>query len=122
LAQGPQPETPRLSGALAVVSEDSEGIVVSGLKLLGTSAVFSDEAWIGSMIPLGPDQINEAVTFAIPINHPGVAIWVRESFELRAPIRSITSSRRNSMRAMASWCSTTCAYHGAGFSAIATSG
>ena len=78
-------DTGAINPALAVVSEDSEGIVVSGLKLLGTSAVFSDEAWIGSMIPLGPDQINEAVTFAIPINHPGVEIWVRESFELRAP-------------------------------------
>ena len=73
--------------ALTVVAEDAEGIVVSGLKLLGTSAVFSDEAWIGSMIPLGPDQIGEAVTFAIPINHPGVQIWVRESFELRAANR-----------------------------------
>src|SRR5260370_5995335 len=71
--------------ALAVVGEDSEGIVVSGLKLLGTSAVFSDEAWIGSMIPLGPDQINEAVTFAVPINHPGVAVLVREAFANRAP-------------------------------------
>src|SRR5260370_7793692 len=78
-------DTGAINPALAVVREDSEGIVVSGLKLLGTSAVFSDEAWIGSMIPLGLDQINEAVTFAIPINHPGVEIWVRESFEIRAP-------------------------------------
>lgn len=73
--------------ALAIVADDSEGIVVSGLKLLGTSAVFSDEAWIGSMIPLGPDQADEAVTFAVPINHPGVQIWVRESFELNAENR-----------------------------------
>src|SRR5258708_18907551 len=40
---------------------------------------------MGSMIPLGADQINEAVTFALPVNHPGVEIWVRESFEIRAP-------------------------------------
>ncbi|AMN40165.1 4-hydroxyphenylacetate 3-hydroxylase family protein [Rhodoplanes sp. Z2-YC6860] len=73
--------------ALTVVKEDSEGIVVSGLKLLGTSAVFSNEAWVGSMIPLGPDQVAEAVTFAIPINQPGVQLWVRESFELRAANR-----------------------------------
>jgi 4-hydroxyphenylacetate 3-monooxygenase len=69
---------------LAVVAEDSDGIVVSGLKLLGTSAVFADEAWIGSMIPLGPDQVDEAVTFSVPINHPGVQVWVRESFERKA--------------------------------------
>jgi 4-hydroxyphenylacetate 3-monooxygenase len=77
-------DTGTANPALSIVSEDSDGIVVSGLKLLGTSAVFSDEAWIGSMIPLGPEQTGEAVTFAIPINHPGVEIWVRESFELRA--------------------------------------
>lgn len=70
--------------ALTVVKEDAEGIVVSGLKLLGTSAVFADEAWVGSMIPLGPDQVAEAVTFAIPVNQPGVELWVRESFEQRA--------------------------------------
>ena len=77
-------ETGTANPALTIVAEDSDGIVVSGLKLLGTSAVFSDEAWIGSMIPLGPDQVDEAVTFAVPINHPGVEIWVRESFELKA--------------------------------------
>ncbi len=77
-------ETQTANPALTVVKEDDEGIVVSGLKLLGTSAVFSNEAWIGNVIPLGPDQIGEAVTFAIPINHPGVQVWVRESFELHA--------------------------------------
>jgi 4-hydroxyphenylacetate 3-monooxygenase len=80
-------DTGTANPALAIVAEDSEGIVVSGLKLLGTSAVFSDEAWIGSMIPLGPDQADEAVTFAVPINHPGVQIWVRESFERSAANR-----------------------------------
>jgi 4-hydroxyphenylacetate 3-monooxygenase len=80
-------DTGTANPALAIVAEDSEGIVVSGLKLLGTSAVFSHEAWIGSMIPLGPDQADEAVTFAVPINHPGVQIWVRESFELNAENR-----------------------------------
>ena len=67
--------------ALTIVKEDADGIVVSGLKLLGTSAVFADEAWVGSMIPLGPDQVSEAVTFAVPVNQAGVQIWVRESFE-----------------------------------------
>lgn len=73
--------------ALTIVKEDADGIVVSGLKLLGTSAVFSDEAWVGSMIPLGSDQVSEAVTFAVPVNQAGVQIWVRESFELNATNR-----------------------------------
>lgn len=67
--------------ALTVVGEYDGGVIVSGLKMLGTSCVFSDEAWIGSMIPLGPDQVDEAVTFAIKVNQPGVSIWVRKSFE-----------------------------------------
>lgn len=74
-------QTGTANPALTIVGEDDEGIVVNGIKLLGTSAVFSDEAFIGSMIPLSPDQIDEAVTFAVPMNHPGVQIWVRSSFE-----------------------------------------
>lgn len=70
-----------------VVGEYEDGIVVSGQKMLGTSAVFSDEAWVGSMIPLGPDQVDEAVTFAVPINAPGVELWVRKSFEQNAHSR-----------------------------------
>ncbi len=70
-----------------VVGEYENGIIVSGQKMLGTSAVFSDEAWIGSMIPLGPDQVDEAVTFAVPINTPGVELWVRKSFEQNAHSR-----------------------------------
>jgi len=80
-------DTGTANPALTITAEDSEGIVVSGLKLLGTSAVFADEAWIGSMIPLGPDQVSEAVTFAVPVNHPGIEIWVRESFERKAANR-----------------------------------
>ena len=74
--------------ALTVVGEDDDGIVVNGLKMLGTSAVFSDEAFIGSMIPLGPNQEEEAVTFAVKLNTPGVEIWVRRSFEQAAANRT----------------------------------
>jgi 4-hydroxyphenylacetate 3-monooxygenase len=73
--------------ALTVVGEYDGGVIVSGLKMLGTSCVFSDEAWVGSMIPLGPNQTDEAVTFAIPVNQSGVSIWVRKSFELQSKNR-----------------------------------
>src|SRR5260370_16880493 len=49
-------DTGAINPALAVVSEDSEGIVVRGLKLLGTSAVFSAEPCIGTITPPCPDQ------------------------------------------------------------------
>jgi 4-hydroxyphenylacetate 3-monooxygenase len=76
--------TGRKNPTLRVVAEDADGIVVSGMKMLGTSAVFADEAFIGSMIPLSRDQVDEAVTFAVPMNAKGVEIWVRKSFELSA--------------------------------------
>lgn len=80
--------TGRRNSALRVVGEYEGGIIVSGQKMLGTSAIFADEAWIGSLIPLGPDQVDEAVTFAVPMNHPGVEIWARNSYELTARNRT----------------------------------
>lgn len=77
----------RKNPAMQIVSEDADGVVVSGVKTLGTSTIFSDEAFIGSMIPLGPDQLDEAITFSIPINTPGVQLWVRDSYEAKAANR-----------------------------------
>ena len=78
-----------------MTGEYDGGIVVSGQKMLGTSAVFADEALIGSVIPLGPEQKDEAVTFAVPMNQPGLEIWSRNSFEHAAdnPIDSFFSSQ-----------------------------
>ncbi len=70
--------------ALQVVEETDSGVVLSGIKMLGTSAVFSDEAWIGNILPLAPEQKALAVTCAVPINAPGVQVWVRKSYELAA--------------------------------------
>ncbi len=67
--------------ALQVIGEDDNGITVSGMKMLGTSAVFSDEAWIGNILPLAEEQAALAVTFAVPMNAPGLKIWVRKSYE-----------------------------------------
>jgi 4-hydroxyphenylacetate 3-monooxygenase len=80
--------TGRRNPAMRVTGEYEGGIIVSGQKMLGTSAVFCDEALIGSMIPLGPDQVDEAVTFAVSMNQPGVEIWVRKSFEKAAQNRT----------------------------------
>ena len=77
----------RRNPAMQIVSEDAQGVTVNGVKTLGTSTIFSDEAFIGSMIPLGPDQIDEAITFSIPVNTPGVQFWVRDSYEARAANR-----------------------------------
>jgi len=70
--------------SLRVIAEDDKGVVVDGMKMLGTSAVFSDEALVGCMMPLSPGREDEAITFTLPMNTPGTKIFVRKSYELDA--------------------------------------
>ena len=72
---------------LRVVQEDDRGVILSGMKMLGTSAVFSDEAWIGNILPLSQEEKAQAVTCAVRMNEPGVQIWVRKSYERQAASR-----------------------------------
>jgi 4-hydroxyphenylacetate 3-monooxygenase len=83
------------TSALQVVGDDDKGVILSGVKMLGTSAVFSDEAWIGNILPLAPEQKALSITCAVPINAPGLETWVRKSYELQAANRvdSYFSSR-----------------------------
>jgi len=71
----------RKAQTLQVVAEKDNGLVINGVKMLGTGAVFSDETWVGNLLPLSPDQKEQAVTCAVPLNAPGVSIWVRKPFE-----------------------------------------
>ncbi len=70
---------------LRVVREDDDGVVISGMKMLATGAVFANEIWIGNLIPLAPNQLPESVTCAIPVNAPGATLWSRKAFERHAP-------------------------------------
>ena len=69
---------------LRVIDEDDSGVTISGMKMLGTSAIFSNETWVGNLAPLGPDQIKESITCAVPLNTEGVAIWSRKPLEMFA--------------------------------------
>ena len=69
---------------LRVVREDDDGVVISGMKMLATGAVFANEIWIGNLIPLAPNQLAESITCAIPVGAPGVTLWSRKPFELAA--------------------------------------
>ncbi len=70
---------------LRVVREDDDGVVISGMKMLATGAVFANDLWIGNLIPLAPNQLPESITCAIPVSAPGVTLWSRKPFELHAP-------------------------------------
>ncbi|MGH7090733.1 MAG: 4-hydroxyphenylacetate 3-hydroxylase family protein [Stellaceae bacterium] len=69
--------------SLQVVREDDSGVVISGMKMLATAAVFADEVWIGNLLPLAPDQVKQAVTCAVPVNAPGLSLWSRQPFTAR---------------------------------------
>ncbi len=71
--------------SLRVVREDDDGLVVSGMKMLATGAVFANEIWIGNLLPLAPTQLAESVTCALPVATPGLTLWSRKPFERHAP-------------------------------------
>src|SRR5215468_1084225 len=63
---------------LRVVREEDDGVVIAGMKMLATGALYANEIWIGNVIPLAPDQKKEAITCAIPCNAPGLSLWSRK--------------------------------------------
>ena len=71
---------------LRVVREEDDGVVITGMKMLATGAVLANEIWIGTVIPLAPDQHKEAITCAIPCNAPGLTLWSRKSMERMCPV------------------------------------
>jgi 4-hydroxyphenylacetate 3-monooxygenase len=70
--------------AAAVVDEDSTGITVRGAKTLGTSAVMSDEIFVGAIQPISKGEEDYALSFAIPVATPGVQLLSRKSYEADA--------------------------------------
>ncbi|MBS0421048.1 MAG: hypothetical protein JSR66_25285 [Proteobacteria bacterium] len=65
---------------LAVTSEADSGVVLNGVKMLATGAVYADEVLIGNIMPLAPDQRKQSITCVIPLNLPGLSLWARTPF------------------------------------------
>ncbi len=80
---------------LRVVDEDDAGVILSGMKMLGTSAIFSNETWVGNLLPLAPNQLKESITCAVPLNSQGISIWSRKPLERFA---------KNQFDAPLTWC------------------
>jgi 4-hydroxyphenylacetate 3-monooxygenase len=74
----------RAAPTLKLVKEDDHGVVINGLKMLGTATVFCHETWCGNLQPLLPGQELESITCVVPLNAPGVSIWPRKSYEQHA--------------------------------------
>jgi 4-hydroxyphenylacetate 3-monooxygenase len=69
---------------LQVVAEDDGGVILSGMKMLATGAVFADEVFIGNLTAIDDKRASESITAAIPNNAPGVSFWAREPYERHA--------------------------------------
>ena len=80
LFPGQERDDPRLQ----VIAEDDRGVIVSGIKMLATAAVFADEVWIGNLTPIEDKWKSESITGAVPLNAPGVSLWAREPYERQA--------------------------------------
>ena len=67
--------------SLAVTDERDDGLIVNGMKMLATSAAFSDDVWIGNILPLAAGHEKESITCAVACNTPGLSLWSRKPFE-----------------------------------------
>jgi 4-hydroxyphenylacetate 3-monooxygenase len=73
--------TVRDDPTLRVVGEDDSGVMVSGMKMLATGAIFGDEVYIGNLTAIDEKRQDESITAAIPNNAPGVSFWARQPYE-----------------------------------------
>jgi 4-hydroxyphenylacetate 3-monooxygenase len=67
-----------------VVKETDSGIVLKGGQQLATGAVYSDYVQISCIHPLRPGDENYAISVAIPMDAPGLRLYSRRAFALRA--------------------------------------
>ncbi len=68
-----------------VVDRDRAGITVRGAKMLATGAIAANEVFVTCIQPLQPGDERYAISFALPMNAPGLKILSRKSYELAAP-------------------------------------
>ena len=71
---------------LRILDQDAGGITVRGAKMLATSAIMANEVFCSCIQPLqqGRDE-PFALSFAVPMNAPGLRILSRKSYEEAAP-------------------------------------
>ncbi|AXF57034.1 4-hydroxyphenylacetate 3-hydroxylase family protein [Salicibibacter kimchii] len=65
------------------VEERDDGVVVSGAKMVGTSAALTHYNFVANYSPqdLGEGDISHAIIFFVPMNAPGLKVISRQSYE-----------------------------------------
>ncbi|WP_302675392.1 4-hydroxyphenylacetate 3-hydroxylase N-terminal domain-containing protein, partial [Stenotrophomonas sp. GbtcB23] len=64
-----------------IVDRDATGITVRGAKMLATGGIMANEVFVTCIQPLRPGDERYAISFAIPMNTPGLKILSRKSYE-----------------------------------------
>lgn len=72
---------------VGVVAERDDGIVVRGSQMLGTSTAVSDYLFVSCIKPLGPGDEPYAVSFAVPMDAPGLRLYCRRPYASGQPSR-----------------------------------
>jgi len=67
-----------------VVDEDSEGLTIRGAKMLATAGIMANEVFVTCIQPLAAGEERYALSFAVPMNAPGLKILSRKSYEAGA--------------------------------------
>lgn len=65
---------------MGVYEERKDGIVIRGSQMLGTSTAVSDWVFCTCITPLRPGDEDYAISFAIPVNAPGLKLYPRQPF------------------------------------------
>jgi len=69
---------------VGVVRETEEGLVVRGSQMLATGGPVTDEVFVTCIKPLGPDDTDFALSFALPANAPGMKMYCRRPYATTA--------------------------------------
>src|SRR5258707_4246719 len=67
-----------------IVDEDAGGITIRGAKMLGTSSIMANEAFVANLQPLKAGEEALAFSCALPMNAKGLRVLSRKSYEAAA--------------------------------------
>ncbi|AUZ34598.1 4-hydroxyphenylacetate 3-hydroxylase [Arthrobacter sp. PGP41] len=65
---------------VGVVKETDEGLIVRGSQMLATGGAIADEVFVTCIKPLGPDDVDFAISFALPAATEGLKFLCRRPF------------------------------------------
>ncbi|MGI5170929.1 4-hydroxyphenylacetate 3-hydroxylase family protein [Spirillospora sp. CA-253888] len=63
-----------------VAEERADGIVVRGAQMLATGGAVADEIFVSCIKPLGPEDTDFAVSFAVPVGTAGLKLYCRRPY------------------------------------------